>query len=750
MNSNFEEQANSLLMAYLSSLVTPLISQDYLNIKELLDDWMSVRIVQAITLSDLRDNVIAHKEQGEFEKHDSKRYYAITGKIEFDGETYGSLKVVFDRGSIDAAKTEADAENFAVAILAIILSIGAASFLIYYYTGGIQDLISASNKVAQGDLSVRVSPKGNDEISSLMANFNVMLNNIQGGIMALRRREMEFRAIADYTYAWENWFDKDGKIKWVNPAVEKITGYSPEECLNMADFPLPIVHPGDIKIFNRHRRLAENQKSGQDLEFRVRNKAGRDIWVVISWQPIYNKDGDNLGYRSSIRDISVQHDAAEELSYQAEHDSLTGLNNRRTFESQLKLTLDWAQQDKRSVCVFYIDLDQFKVVNDVSGHIAGDQLLIAIAKLLMQHTAYGFLARMGGDEFAILYRDVDYEEAKRRADLIIQDIRNYSFTFAGRVFKIGASIGVVFAQGAINSLTKILIAADTACYAAKERGRGMVVFYDENDEYFRMRNEEFSSVAHINTALSQGRFMLYFQREQPTKEGDRQHAEILIRMRDLSGNIHPPSRFITAAERFNLMPYIDRWVIDSVCRQLHEWDNNNIEHDVYRFAINISGASLSDREFPTFVAERIAKYNIDPDRLIFEITESCMISQLNLAIAFVEKMHSLNASLALDDFGSGLSSFAYLKQFKVDYLKIDGQFVKNLDNDRSDQAVVESMIQLANAYGLKTVAEYVCNDEIYEIVKKLGVNYVQGYACHTPEPLANLPQIGQKAVQNDI
>jgi EAL domain-containing protein (putative c-di-GMP-specific phosphodiesterase class I) len=202
--------------------------------------------------------------------------------------------------------------------------------------------------------------------------------------------------------------------------------------------------------------------------------------------------------------------------------------------------------------------------------------------------------------------------------------------------------------------------------------------------------------------------------------------------------VQTPERFISAAERFNLMPYIDRWVVDNVCRQIAEWDAEGIIYDVYRFAINVSGASISDREFPEYVADRILKYGINPDRLIFEITESCAVTQLNLAQTFIDHMHASRAFLALDDFGSGLSSFAYLKQFKVDYLKIDGRFVKNVDKDKYDRAVVESMVQLADAYGLQTVAEFVCNDEVYNVVRDLGVNYAQGYACHVPEPLANL------------
>jgi EAL domain-containing protein (putative c-di-GMP-specific phosphodiesterase class I) len=282
------------------------------------------------------------------------------------------------------------------------------------------------------------------------------------------------------------------------------------------------------------------------------------------------------------------------------------------------------------------------------------------------------------------------------------------------------------------------MAADTACYAAKERGRKRVEVYNEDDEYFRARSEEFRSITHIATTLAEGRFELYYQVVEPLNQHLPQHAEILLRLRDHHGNIQLPGRFITAAERFGMMPQIDRWVVENVCRQISEWDKTGIKPEISKFAINVSGASLSDREFPDFVQQQINEYGIDPQRLGFEITESCAVGHLNQALEFIARVQGLPSALFLDDFGSGMSSFAYLKRFKVDYMKIDGMFVKNLHMDIDDRAVVQSMVQLAKTYNLKVVAEFVCNEIIYDIVKELGVDYAQGYACHVPEPLINL------------
>ncbi|MDR2638933.1 MAG: EAL domain-containing protein [Helicobacteraceae bacterium] len=743
LTREFDSRIRAMTSAYHTAAVVPMVTRDYATLRDMLESFAESEHVNYIVAADAQKRTVVSigREPDEaLPQTGSHKDGTLIESfpVELEGQIYGYLYIAFSTAFIAEARKNMLEQNAAISLMGLIVALGVIGFIVFYLTKGLSRLTSAGHKVSEGAFDTRVTVSGKDEISELAHSFNLMVDKVQSYIRMLQNNERRFRAIADYTYAWENWFGVDGQLEWVNPAVERITGYSPIECMRMPDFPLSLTHPRDTMIVKRQRQQAQNGQSGQDLEFRIRNKRGQDVWVAVSWQPIFAENGENLGYRSSIRDITVQRTATEELIYQADHDSLTGLSNRRAFERQLKQTLDWAQSDRRSVAVLYIDLDQFKVINDVSGHIAGDQLLINISKLLSGHTAYGFFARMGGDEFAILFRDLDFVEAMRRANAIIEEMHNYSFIFGGRSFKIGVSIGVVIASPKVNSLTKILIAADTACYAAKERGRNQAVFYDENDEYFKIRNEEFSSVSNINTALAQGRFTLYFQRVEPMKDGELKHAEILIRLRDANGAIQTPERFISAAERFNLMPYIDRWVIDNVCRQIAEWDANKVIYDVYRFAINVSGASISDKDFPEYVADRIRKYEIDPDRLVFEITESCAVTQLNLALAFIEKVHESNAFLALDDFGSGLSSFAYLKQFKVDYLKIDGRFVKNIDKDKYDRAVVESMVQLAEAYGLKTVAEFVCNDEIYDIVRDLGVNYAQGFACHIPEPLTNL------------
>ena len=291
------------------------------------------------------------------------------------------------------------------------------------------------------------------------------------------------------------------------------------------------------------------------------------------------------------------------------------------------------------------------------------------------------------------------------------------------------------------NVTDLLIAADTACYAAKERGRNRVEVYSPTDDWYRQRSEDFRTMPQLTAAIAEGRFLLFHQRLEPLKPGLPLTAEVLLRLSDPLGKISSPSRFIATAERYNLMPYIDRWVVENVCRYVSDWQRSGQALPFAHLAVNVSGASLGLRDFPAFVRQQIEHYAIDPALLCFEITESCAVSNLEPALDFIAQMHALGATLSLDDFGSGLSSFGYLKRFKVDFLKIDGQFVQNIDHDASDRAVVEAIVQLARAHGLLTVAEYVCNAAVDRSIQEIGVDYAQGFVRHKPEPLPTVPLV---------
>ncbi len=426
------------------------------------------------------------------------------------------------------------------------------------------------------------------------------------------------------------------------------------------------------------------------------------------------------------------------LEWQAQHDALTDAFNRRAFEKRTSELLD--DPLIIDVIMLYIDLDQFKAINDNCGHSAGDILLTRVAHLLESRLSDAFVARIGGDEFGAIMPLNKEMDIQKMARTIIEDISNIHFEWEGQTYRVGASIGVASSSSLANrTLRDLMIAADTACFGAKELGRNRIQVYHPNDDYFRQRREELRSVAQLDSMLAQNRFTLHYQRFSPLT-GDRpSHAEILLRVRNAEGGLDGPTNLIHAAERYNLMTRIDHWVIESACRQIAQWEKEKCETGIECFSINVSGASLSDEHFPEFVLDRIHANSVSPKRLCFEITESSAINNLKPALHFIESVRRAGATVALDDFGSGLSSFGYLKRFQADYLKIDGAFISNIDTDSANFATVKAIVTLARAHGLRTVAEFVHNSSILQVIREIGVDYAQGFHCHMPEPLDTLP-----------
>ena len=426
------------------------------------------------------------------------------------------------------------------------------------------------------------------------------------------------------------------------------------------------------------------------------------------------------------------------LEWQAQHDALTDAFNRRAFEKRTSELLD--DPTVVDVIMLYIDLDQFKAINDNCGHSAGDILLTRVAHLLESLLSNAFVARIGGDEFGAIMSLSDEMDVQKMARSIIKEISNIHFEWEGQSYRVGASIGVASSSSLGNrSLRELMIAADTACFGAKELGRNRIQIYHPNEDYFRQRREELRSVAQLDSMLAQNRFALHYQRFSPLT-GDRpSHAEILLRVRNTEGGFDIPVNLIHAAERYNLMSRIDHWVIESACQQIAQWERDKCETGIECFSINVSGASLSDEHFPDFVLDQIYASSVSPKRLCFEITETSAIANPKPALHFIESVRRAGATVALDDFGSGLSSFAYLKRFQADYLKIDGTFISNIDTDSANFATVKAIVTLARAHGLRTVAEFVHSSSILQVIREIGVDYAQGFYCHTPEPLDALP-----------
>lgn len=432
--------------------------------------------------------------------------------------------------------------------------------------------------------------------------------------------------------------------------------------------------------------------------------------------------------------------ATARLVYQASHDALTGLINRREFEQRLQRTLLSALQQDREHALCYMDLDQFKVINDTCGHAAGDELLRQLAMLLKANLRErDTLARLGGDEFALLLENCNVQDALEVADTFRAEVQRFRFKWGDRIFAVGMSVGMVAINRDSGTAANLLSAADAACYVAKDRGRNQIHVYEIRDSDLVRHRGEMQWVTRIHRALEEHRLRLSWQEIRRTDgtTGTHRHVELLLRMVDDDGSEILPMAFIPAAERYSIMPALDSWVIEETLRLCTRY-LSGVREQHCLFAVNLSGASLKD---PAFRSKLLAHLQDNPDagpHLCFEITETAAIGNLTVVNEFIEAMRDYGCSFALDDFGSGLSSFMYLKNLKVDYLKIDGAFVNDITSNPIDRSMVEAIHRIGHQMGLKTIAEYVETDQTLAMLRQIGVDYVQGNGVHLPEPLENL------------
>lgn len=461
----------------------------------------------------------------------------------------------------------------------------------------------------------------------------------------------------------------------------------------------------------------------------------KQITHLVSKVPFRNSKNEVIGIVGHAKDITYLHSLTEKLAIQAEYDDLTGLINRRGFTKLLQTTIDAVRSSQVNSVLCFIDLDQFKIVNDTVGHMAGDELLKNISSIVKQNIRKSdTFARLGGDEFGLIFSDCSIDTARKRVAEFIEIISNFRFQFDGKLFKIGASVGMVELVSPEQTVKTALSQADVACYTAKELGRGRYHVFNISDRNTSERQNQLNLAAEIRSALDENRFSLNVQPISSYENGSlvRHHHEVLVRMISPSGEIIPPNAFIPAAERYELMYHVDCWVIKNALKIVNDLQ---IGEGHSKIAINLSGISLNQPALVEFVKNQIKLHQFDPTRICFEITETAFVSNLEVAQSFVREIREIGCTFALDDFGSGLSSFAYLKHFKVDYLKIDGSFVKNMITDPSDRAMVSAINDVGHALGIQTIAEFVETDDHIAELSKLGVDYLQGYGVGRPIPM---------------
>jgi diguanylate cyclase (GGDEF)-like protein/PAS domain S-box-containing protein len=534
-------------------------------------------------------------------------------------------------------------------------------------------------------------------------------------------------------------------IEYLNPVAEELTGWRFEEAQGR--------HIDDI-FRGFHEETCEPLENPLSVAIR-RSRAikavrptllikrdGNEMYIESTASPILDGSGAVSGGVLVIHDVSESRELNRKLSYHASHDILTGLVNRREFELRLERSLRSARARETSYALCHVDVDQFKIINDTCGHSAGDALLGQIGALLKTKIRWcDTLARIGGDEFGVLLESCSLEEAMQMADQLRETLRNHKFVWEERTFRLGCSVGVVPITGDSEEVAALLSAAESACTAAKAAGRNRVYSSQDNDIDLMRRRREMQWAARINNALEESRFDLYRMSIRPLQKADPgAHFELLLRMRDEAGNIVSPDNFIAAAERYGLMPAIDRWVIENALRWLvSEADERE---RLAMCSINLSGQSLGDDKFLPFVQRALKNSGIDASKICFEITETAAIASFAQAYRFIAALKELGCRFALDNFGTGLSSFGYLKLFPVDFLKIDGCFVKEILHDPIDREMVRSINEIGHLTGKLTIAEFAENAEIIMMLMNLGVDYAQGYGIASPQRIRKVAASG--------
>ena len=520
---------------------------------------------------------------------------------------------------------------------------------------------------------------------------------------------------------------------WLGEPEEKLTAHN--QRVPITEFLGPV---SSQEIFAAHFHDAIAGKVAR-FECPIHPPNGQPRWVEISMNRVDVGSGDMV--IAVVRDVTQQKLVQLRLEQQALRDDLTGLINRRGFMVHLERLVRTGTRDAHSHALLCLDLDQFKLVNDTCGHSAGDELLQQVAVLLRSSVrGHDTVCRLGGDEFAVLLSDCSGAEALDIVLQIQQAFSSFRFVWQGRTINLATSIGMAEIDDTAKDGLAVLMRADAACYAAKERGRNQVAQYVDDGTITRLRSD-MDWVSAITASLDRDRFCLYFQKIVPAAEDARRitHREMLLRMIDANGQIVAPGKFMAAAIKYNMMTAIDRWVIRNVFAAMRLQRRERVRPDAVTeiTTINLSGASLNDDSFYSFLKDQISAHDVQPCTVCFEITESVAVDDLERVARFMAEFRTLGFRFALDDFGSGMSSFSYLKALPVDFIKIDGGLVREVSQSPLDRRIIESIVYIAREMGVQTIAEYVENPETRDYLAAIGIDYVQGYAIHRPEPFGS-------------
>ena len=668
--------------------------------------------------------------------------YSLTLPLVFQSQTFGTVQLNI---TTEQFREQIKQQLYIDAIIFLIIILLSAFTAFIVQKRFTRPIIQLSNLIENTtrtfDVTGTIDSTMLDEIGKMHSGVKQMLNTVEEKNLEIQHERDRLNVTLDSLSDGIITLNHTGAITYMNAAAEQLTDFVRNRAIGkyLTDV-LQLINESSYLPYEGYlnRCLSKGQTIYEYDNICLVKPDQSQLPIQVSISPIHI-DQRITGAVIVFRDITERRELSRQLSYQAKHDGLTGLLNRLEFEQQLIKAIGALRPGHHHVFL-YVDLDQFKVVNDLSGHLAGDTLLKQVAHILTLHVRNtDIVSRFGGDEFGILLYECDINKASRIANKIISDISQFTFIWQDNSFKIGASIGMILIDDESMTILDILRNADTACYTAKEHGRNRVHIHQDDDSFNTLRQGELFWISRLNDAIKDDKFMLFVQRIFPVREhSDTQKYEVLVRMQENDNNIIKPGVFLPSAERYGLIDYIDHWVIENlICSDSYR--KITMENPSAQFNVNLSGKSLNDKNLTTFIFDLFKRYSVYPKNICFEITETAAISNFAEAIKFAQAMRSIGCEIALDDFGSGLSSFAYLKNLPVDYLKIDGGFIRDIDKSPINFAMVRSINELGQIMGIKTVAECVETQEALNRLKSIAINYVQGYFLHLPEPLSQAP-----------
>jgi diguanylate cyclase (GGDEF)-like protein/PAS domain S-box-containing protein len=747
------------------------------KLTELLQSALKEKNVLSVTVTDMEGSIRARADVDEKDKNpvtDGASYKFLAPIYRVESTTraaprstdaaeprkqVGLVSVSLSRAALQTEQNRILFQSLFMVALGLVVTVVFALRMARTVIRPVLSLTRAVDKIKNGQLDHRVATLSGGEVGRLEDGINAMAAALQEArdkekkrsedalFLEKVRAQVTLESIGDGVITT----DAEGRIVYMNPVAEQFTEWKGDAARGKPLSEVFKIFDEDSKRLEEypiHYCLQEGRVIRHDSHHLLMSQEGGKIEVQDSAAPIRDRDGTILGAVVVFHDVTEIQSMARRMAFLASHDPLTGLLNRREFETRLNQVLENAQTGQREHALLYLDLDQFKIVNDTCGHIAGDELLKQLANHMQKEIrASDVLARLGGDEFGVVLEDCSVDKAKQIAELLRQSVKDFRFLWESRTFEIGVSIGLVPISRDSGGITEVMSAADSACYVAKDHGRNRIHIYQPGDRAMAQRRGEMQWVHRLRKGLENNSFDLYCQAIVPLGEEASPSArfyEILVRVQD--EDLVLPAAFIPAAERYHLMPSIDRWVIRTVFSMLeeHQARSGADEPGSARFAINLSGQSLGDEKFLEFVMQQFAQHRISPANICFEITETAAIANLARARDFIARFKSMGCRFALDDFGSGLSSFGYLKSLSVDYLKIAGDFIEGMVEDPVDHAMVEAINQIGHVMGLTTIAESVENAPILNSIREMGVDYAQGLGIDTPKPLHQVLQLPEQ------